>query len=178
MPRKKKPLDNSTYVKGTTKDIAKDISWWKDIKFMFGWDDAPLTQTAVNKYAEVLLEWVQDEEAIDFQDFYMKIGMPRQNFEQYRKIHPILDRAWNLAREHIGSRRQKLAFFKKHGANPQTVIFTLRQYHDDWRKAYDEDQSHKKEQSSAQELLDYLKNKTLELPELDDSKRNTPPEDK
>ncbi len=90
-------------------------------------------------------EWSKKESSINIFDFIDEYGIPESTFYDIVKADNRVAEMHARARQRIGSRREKLAIFRKNDCNEKPLTATLRVYNKDWKQVYDEDMSIKKE---------------------------------
>lgn len=68
----------------------------------------PLTVAEAEQLTIDFLQWADETDSIVINDFYLSSGYPPQDFADWRKKFPFLEKAWQLALRKIGSKRETL----------------------------------------------------------------------
>ena len=177
--------------KKTSKDTITIKDWWTiqnslvDASLLVQRSVLKFTAEHAHEFADHLLNWSTKEGALFIEDFLNPIGITRNRYDYHRSKHPELQEAHDTAMMRIGSRQRYLALLGRIDAGMTKT--TLHNYLHDWKvenkrpeRWRKEDKEHQiqmaelraQENNAAEELLDYLKDKALEIPELDESKRD------
>jgi hypothetical protein len=116
---------------------------YKDLKEMLSWRQRDPGPKFIAAMCEDYLEWSQKPDSTDLLDFRHEYGIPRRTFDDQMKKYEDLKDTHEFVKEIIGSRRQKMAMYKKYECDPKTLHQTLHFYHPDWRAAVDEERAFK-----------------------------------
>ena len=138
---KKKKITHKTI---TTKNkIAKTRTEYNKARDVLSWRTCGLDKTFVERLCDELYEWGKRRTSINLLDFYHSWGMPKQTFHDYMNKHADIKFIHEIVKEMIGSRREKLAMFKKYECNEKTIHRTLHLYHPDWKQVNEEEKDFK-----------------------------------
>ncbi len=97
----------------------------------------------LEKLIKDIKKWSYKGSSFSLKDFYHEWGISSSTFHNYKDRHPELKEAFVLVKEIIGSRREKLAMFKKYECNEKTIHRTLHLYDPDWKKVSEEEEEFK-----------------------------------
>ena len=97
----------------------------------------------LEKLIKDIKKWSYKGTSFSLKDFYHEWGIPSATFHEYKNRHPKLKEAFLLVKEIIGSRREKLAMFKKYECNEKTIHRTLHLYDPDWKQVNEEEKEFK-----------------------------------
>lgn len=156
----------STTSKKTRSKIRK--SPYKDLKDMLSWRNHDPGTKFIEAMCEDYLEWAQKPDSTDLLDFRHSYGIPSRTFADQMKKYDKLRDTHEFVREILGSRRQKMAMYKKYECDPKTIHRTLHIYHPDWRQAVQEENDFRASMS-AQEKNQAPTKLTVVMKNFDDS---------
>lgn len=145
---------------------------YKDLKSMLSWRNYDPGTTFIEAMCEDYLDWAQKPDSTDLVDFRHSYGIPSKTFyDQMNKYEKLKD-THEFVKEIIGSRRQKMAMYKKYECDPKTIHRTLHLYHPSWKKAVQEENEFKASMS-AQEKNQAPTNITVLMDKYEDKTRDT-----
>jgi len=130
---------------------------------LMSWRTAKPTKEWIQEFADLLLEWAQQEDALDLIDFYSYHGIPEGTFYDWIDKYESLKVAHKMTMRMLGARKQRLATFKKYGTNENVITRTLFQYHPDWKVSHEEEKAMRSKEASK------LTSLTIEMPNFKDS---------
>jgi|SRR5277367_2513275 len=122
-PTKRSPYAEASKVLGYFQDIGDRQNW----------------------IMEKLELWSLKDTSINFFDFLDEFGVPESTYYDMLAREADLKELHSRAKQRIGSRREKMAIYKYNECNERTLHYTLRVYHEDWKKVYEEDRDNRKE---------------------------------
>lgn len=173
MKKKPKTTKHST----TKKRKRNTVTPYATLENLLAWPVKLSSKRRIEWVAQKLFEWSKNEDALSFAQFCVEYGIPYDQFKVWVTRHEILKKTHTYVKDRIGARRENLAIYKEKNCNPSVLVGTMRVYNSDWRKVYDEDQVHKKEQNNLQWLVDHFEHNPMKLPELDEEKRESSTKD-
>ena len=138
---KKKKITNKTST--VSNPLAKTRTGYNEARDALSWRSCGLDKTFVERLCDELYEWGKRGTSISLLDFYHSWGMPKQTFHDYMNKHADIKFIHEIVKEMIGSRREKLAMFKKYECNEKTIHRTLHLYHPDWMQVNEEEKDFK-----------------------------------
>jgi hypothetical protein len=112
---------------------------YKDLKDMLSWRKHDPGPKFIEAMCQDYLEWSQRLDSTDLLDFRHSYGIPSKTFDDQMKKYEKLKDTHEFVREVVGSRRQKMAMYKKYECDPKTIHRTLHIYHPSWRQAVREE---------------------------------------
>lgn len=81
--------------------------------------------------AELIPEWLDNEDAITAESFYLSKNISTSTFDEWLKKCPSLQQAWDIAIERIGERRERRGLEGKYNAS--LVSSTMALYNKKYR---------------------------------------------
>lgn len=117
--------------------LAKISSPYQQLKERLSWREKGIGQHLIEEICDAYLDWVQLEDSIDPIDFRHKFGIPKTTWRELKKKYDMLELVDEMVHEKVGTRRQKLAMYKKYECNPQVIMETIGMYHPTF-KEYEE----------------------------------------
>ena len=114
---------------------------------MNSWNEKTVSDTFLEKLCEQMLNHFENTKSICLISWLTDRGIIFQSFLNWTKRHKNLKVAYELVKQKIGCRREKLAIWKKYNTNYGTIISTLRFYHPVWKECFLEAVSLKLKQS-------------------------------
>lgn len=184
----KKADNNNTPVKYS----LNTGGWLQDIELVMQRIESPFTEENAKEVASCLLRWSIEENAYTFDQFCDVMGITSHSYQKRVKRSPILKAAHQIAKQRLGIRQRLKATFKESNVDGSMVRPTLRFYDSDWDTKYKEevaledrrrkeDKEHqikmqelksKQEEAAKNALLDFFKTQVVQIPELNDKKRD------
>lgn len=166
---------NVKKTRAKTKDTTKKFNLLSfnraernDYRSILSWRERGLTKESKEVLMQEYAEWADNDDSIDYLDFLHGIGVPFNTFCDWYQRNKDLKELHIFVKERIGARRQKLAFFaKKSGVETGAIQKTLRQFHPDWREAYDEEVKNKEKESAGSITVVLDRIESTDVPELD-----------
>jgi len=134
----------------------------KDGVFTFR-SSAYTTIAELEYIAELLMEWIDKEDALTAEEFYLSKNIYPGVFHQWLKRCPILNEAWEICVERIGERRERKAL--KGELNASLVLATHALYNKKYRAWKREERKHAEEGSK--QTIVVVRDKMPETPEVD-----------
>lgn len=116
---------------------------YKDLKEMLSWRKHDPGPKFIDAMCKDYLEWSQKPDSTDLLDFRHSYGIPSKTFDDQMKKYENLKDTHEFVREILGSRRQKMAMYKKYECDPKTIHRTLYIYHPDWKQAVQDENAFK-----------------------------------
>lgn len=141
-------LNTSTPGQNSNNSLTPDMITLK-------WQPHPASRSYIPTLISDLLEWAIDEkiEALRVTDFCAYKGMYRQDMWNLMQKYPALSRAWEEAKNIIGSRRERGALKKHYDAG--TMKWGQHNYGDEWA-SYDKYHSDLKKDDFKDTILNFL----------------------
>lgn len=178
--RKKKVVVNKEQKSGKIINNSIPISLetkvragYQSAKDVLSWRTTELGPVFLDRLCDELYVWGKHETSIDMHEFYHSWGMSRSMFDSYKLKHDQLKYVYELVKEMVGVRRQKLAMYKKFECDPGTIAKTLRQFHPDWRIVFEEDLAARKEIKAIEDNNMSGTIKIIEMPRYEIANRDT-----
>ena len=114
------------------KKASKKATTYKDYLCCFGHRMTPISDTALEHYANEVVEWAWNETPVHLKEFYLKKGFVRQVWGELVNRNGTLKEAWKFAKEVIGLRRLEQAETGKR--DKALVMFTMPSYDEEWKE--------------------------------------------
>lgn len=177
MAKSNKISNSSTKKKKQAKNHSAQV--FGEALGMRAWKDGQLTDTIRDIITQKMQEFLTGpDEWNSIPQFVTQLGVHYSTYMKWAAEDKRLNPVHKFFVQALGAKRQPHAEWKKYGAT-DAIKLTLYQYHPDYQRVHDDDKAYaeymvklkaKENESSIAKLVEYFKDKEVELPEFDDSK--------